>query len=66
MRIAKPMANPMLAFGPGPDGRTCGECFSYDIYSRICSKRMGTAPRSQAKPHDAKWPACRYFVYEAK
>jgi hypothetical protein len=56
--------NPMLAFGEGPEGRTCNECYSYDLFDGICSKRSGRVSRSQAKPHDGKWPACRYFLRE--
>jgi hypothetical protein len=52
--------NPMLAFGPGPEGRTCGECFSFVHGYSACLKRM-RVPVRKARPHDRRWPACKYF-----
>jgi len=58
----KPVTNPMLAFGPGPEGRTCDQCKLFDIYDAVCRKRSPhNATRRQVKKHHGSWPACKYF-----
>ena len=63
---AKAAANPMLAFGHGPEGRTCDECFSYVHGYSVCIKRNLQNRRTggqsrKARPHNGNWPACKYF-----
>lgn len=56
--------NPMLAYGKGPEGRTCKTCahirvnrFGKNYYK--CAKRGMSA--SAATDHRLKWPACAYY-----
>lgn len=58
----KSVTNPMLAFGPGPEGRTCGECRSFGPYREACRKRTGADVRKNVNQHRRNWPACKYFT----
>ena len=51
-------ANPMLAFGPGPVGKTCGDCALH--FGLSCGKRISGQGRTYQQ-HPPSWSACKFF-----
>ena len=54
-------SNPMLAFGLGPEGMTCGRCDSYSHLDRgTCNHRTANCGRRR-QDHSGLYPACAFF-----
>lgn len=64
VRYTRNHKNPMLAFGPGPDGMRCKDCrHLYGVrYANTywkCRKRGDSG--GPATDHRVRWPACAKF-----
>ena len=56
--------NPMLVFGPGPEGKRCGDFdhlrdYHYAKHYYKCNEREYSA--SARTDHRVRWPACAKF-----
>lgn len=61
-----PTSNPcVIAYGPGPGGKTCGDCAHLFMQGGVagryykCGLRLNTG--GPATDHRVRWPACAKF-----